>query len=149
MSPRCASLALKHYLLKPVQRIPQYQLLLTGTNSERCIHCSNTLQVKTLLNLFIGGTRTKAGVKSSFNCPGVLGVHCHPVDKYDDRRRACFLQNKVTIIYFITLRKIRSCQHTELRLLISKREKNVSDKKYKTSFLLWMFWDFKSKLNPK
>ncbi|MED6270802.1 hypothetical protein CHARACLAT_013987 [Characodon lateralis] len=33
MSPRCASLALKHYLLKPVQRIPQYQLLLTGTKS--------------------------------------------------------------------------------------------------------------------
>ncbi|KAM8882798.1 FYVE, RhoGEF and PH domain-containing protein 6 [Synchiropus picturatus] len=29
MTPRCASLALKHYLLKPVQRIPQYQLLLT------------------------------------------------------------------------------------------------------------------------
>uniref|UniRef100_A0A4W5PF49 DH domain-containing protein n=1 Tax=Hucho hucho TaxID=62062 RepID=A0A4W5PF49_9TELE len=29
-SPCCASLALKHYLLKPVQRIPQYQLLLTG-----------------------------------------------------------------------------------------------------------------------
>ncbi|XP_028810315.1 FYVE, RhoGEF and PH domain-containing protein 6 [Denticeps clupeoides] len=29
MSPRCANLALKHYLLKPVQRIPQYQLLLT------------------------------------------------------------------------------------------------------------------------
>ncbi|TNN42431.1 FYVE, RhoGEF and PH domain-containing protein 6 [Liparis tanakae] len=26
---QCASLALKHYLLKPVQRIPQYQLLLT------------------------------------------------------------------------------------------------------------------------
>uniref|UniRef100_A0A3B5MEW4 FYVE, RhoGEF and PH domain containing 6 n=1 Tax=Xiphophorus couchianus TaxID=32473 RepID=A0A3B5MEW4_9TELE len=33
MSPRCANLALKHYLLKPVQRIPQYQLLLTGTDS--------------------------------------------------------------------------------------------------------------------
>uniref|UniRef100_A0AAZ3Q9L2 FYVE, RhoGEF and PH domain containing 6 n=1 Tax=Oncorhynchus tshawytscha TaxID=74940 RepID=A0AAZ3Q9L2_ONCTS len=33
MSPRCASLALKHYLLKPVQRIPQYQLLLTGTHT--------------------------------------------------------------------------------------------------------------------
>ncbi|XP_019753136.1 FYVE, RhoGEF and PH domain-containing protein 6 [Hippocampus comes] len=29
MSARCASLALKHYLLKPVQRIPQYQMLLT------------------------------------------------------------------------------------------------------------------------
>ncbi|XP_044940761.1 FYVE, RhoGEF and PH domain-containing protein 6 isoform X3 [Mustela putorius furo] len=29
MSPRCANLALKHYLLKPVQRIPQYKLLLT------------------------------------------------------------------------------------------------------------------------
>ncbi|XP_008071298.2 FYVE, RhoGEF and PH domain-containing protein 6 [Carlito syrichta] len=29
LSPRCASLALKHYLLKPVQRIPQYRLLLT------------------------------------------------------------------------------------------------------------------------
>nr|XP_008109059.1 PREDICTED: FYVE, RhoGEF and PH domain-containing protein 6 [Anolis carolinensis] len=28
-SPRCAHLALKHYLLKPVQRIPQYRLLLT------------------------------------------------------------------------------------------------------------------------
>ncbi|XP_077449543.1 FYVE, RhoGEF and PH domain-containing protein 6 isoform X2 [Stigmatopora argus] len=28
-SARCANLALKHYLLKPVQRIPQYQLLLT------------------------------------------------------------------------------------------------------------------------
>ncbi|XP_004465815.1 FYVE, RhoGEF and PH domain-containing protein 6 isoform X2 [Dasypus novemcinctus] len=28
-SPRCANLALKHYLLKPVQRIPQYRLLLT------------------------------------------------------------------------------------------------------------------------
>uniref|UniRef100_A0A671SQI2 FYVE, RhoGEF and PH domain-containing protein 6-like n=1 Tax=Sinocyclocheilus anshuiensis TaxID=1608454 RepID=A0A671SQI2_9TELE len=34
MSPRCASLALKHYLLKPVQRIPQYQLLLTGTHPQ-------------------------------------------------------------------------------------------------------------------
>ena len=33
-SPRCANLALKHYLLKPVQRIPQYQLLLTGTSKE-------------------------------------------------------------------------------------------------------------------
>lgn len=33
MSPRCASLALKHYLLKPVQRIPQYQLLLTGAET--------------------------------------------------------------------------------------------------------------------
>ncbi|XP_073940247.1 FYVE, RhoGEF and PH domain-containing protein 6 isoform X2 [Castor canadensis] len=29
MSPRCANLALRHYLLKPVQRIPQYRLLLT------------------------------------------------------------------------------------------------------------------------
>ncbi|XP_069485913.1 FYVE, RhoGEF and PH domain-containing protein 6 isoform X2 [Ambystoma mexicanum] len=29
MNPRCANLALKHYLLKPVQRIPQYRLLLT------------------------------------------------------------------------------------------------------------------------
>ncbi|XP_069384174.1 FYVE, RhoGEF and PH domain-containing protein 6-like [Paralichthys olivaceus] len=28
-TPRCAGLALKHYLLKPIQRIPQYQLLLT------------------------------------------------------------------------------------------------------------------------
>ncbi|XP_073328377.1 FYVE, RhoGEF and PH domain-containing protein 6-like [Pagrus major] len=28
-NPRCANLALRHYLLKPVQRIPQYQLLLT------------------------------------------------------------------------------------------------------------------------
>ncbi|XP_062613414.1 uncharacterized protein LOC134275178 [Saccostrea cucullata] len=27
-SPRCASLALKHYMLKPIQRIPQYRLLL-------------------------------------------------------------------------------------------------------------------------
>ncbi|XP_007503285.2 FYVE, RhoGEF and PH domain-containing protein 6 [Monodelphis domestica] len=29
MSPRCANLAIRHYLLKPVQRIPQYRLLLT------------------------------------------------------------------------------------------------------------------------
>ncbi|XP_062244994.1 FYVE, RhoGEF and PH domain-containing protein 6-like [Platichthys flesus] len=28
-TPRCAGLALKHYLLKPIQRIPQYQMLLT------------------------------------------------------------------------------------------------------------------------
>lgn len=28
LSPRCASLALKHYMLKPIQRIPQYKLLL-------------------------------------------------------------------------------------------------------------------------
>ncbi|KAL7885616.1 hypothetical protein AOLI_G00059110 [Acnodon oligacanthus] len=28
-SPCCASLAVKHYMLKPVQRLPQYQLLLT------------------------------------------------------------------------------------------------------------------------
>ncbi|KAF7707527.1 FYVE, RhoGEF and PH domain-containing protein 6-like [Silurus meridionalis] len=28
-SPCCANLALKHYMLKPVQRLPQYQLLLT------------------------------------------------------------------------------------------------------------------------
>lgn len=29
-SPCCANLALKHYMLKPIQRLPQYQLLLTG-----------------------------------------------------------------------------------------------------------------------
>ncbi|XP_057185893.1 FYVE, RhoGEF and PH domain-containing protein 6-like isoform X2 [Triplophysa rosa] len=28
--PRCANLAVKHYMLKPIQRIPQYQLLLTA-----------------------------------------------------------------------------------------------------------------------
>ncbi|XP_052779804.1 uncharacterized protein LOC128217033 isoform X2 [Mya arenaria] len=28
MGPRCASLALKHYMLKPIQRIPQYKLFL-------------------------------------------------------------------------------------------------------------------------
>ncbi|MCI4380183.1 hypothetical protein PGIGA_G00236850 [Pangasianodon gigas] len=28
-SPCCANLALKHYMLKPIQRVPQYQLLLT------------------------------------------------------------------------------------------------------------------------
>lgn len=28
MSPRCASLGIRHYLLKPIQRIPQYKLLL-------------------------------------------------------------------------------------------------------------------------
>ncbi|XP_059169715.1 FYVE, RhoGEF and PH domain-containing protein 6-like isoform X2 [Physella acuta] len=28
MSPRCAHLALKHFMLKPIQRIPQYKLLL-------------------------------------------------------------------------------------------------------------------------
>ncbi|KAI8501801.1 FYVE, RhoGEF and PH domain-containing protein 5 [Branchiostoma belcheri] len=28
MSPRCANLAVKHYMLKPIQRIPQYKLLL-------------------------------------------------------------------------------------------------------------------------
>uniref|UniRef100_A0A803W4K1 FYVE, RhoGEF and PH domain containing 6 n=1 Tax=Ficedula albicollis TaxID=59894 RepID=A0A803W4K1_FICAL len=38
MSPRCASLALKHYLLKPVQRIPQYRLLLTGTVYLPAVH---------------------------------------------------------------------------------------------------------------
>uniref|UniRef100_A0A8D0EZY9 FYVE, RhoGEF and PH domain containing 6 n=1 Tax=Strix occidentalis caurina TaxID=311401 RepID=A0A8D0EZY9_STROC len=41
MSPRCASLALKHYLLKPVQRIPQYRLLLT----ESFLHPSDALAV--------------------------------------------------------------------------------------------------------
>jgi FYVE/RhoGEF/PH domain-containing protein 5/6 len=30
MSPRCSKLALKHYMLKPIQRIPQYKLLLQG-----------------------------------------------------------------------------------------------------------------------
>ncbi|KAH9487650.1 FYVE, RhoGEF and PH domain-containing protein 6 [Bulinus truncatus] len=28
LSPRCSNLALKHYMLKPIQRIPQYKLLL-------------------------------------------------------------------------------------------------------------------------
>lgn len=37
-SPRCANLALKHYLLKPVQRIPQYQLLLTGQTELDRLH---------------------------------------------------------------------------------------------------------------
>lgn len=30
MTPKCASLALQHYMLKPIQRIPQYRLLLQG-----------------------------------------------------------------------------------------------------------------------
>lgn len=51
MSPRCASLALKHYLLKPVQRIPQYQLLLTGTNTLQLP--ISVLQGKTLLQNII------------------------------------------------------------------------------------------------
>lgn len=29
-SPRCVNLGLKHYMLKPIQRIPQYKLLLQG-----------------------------------------------------------------------------------------------------------------------
>lgn len=28
MSPKCKRLALNHYMLKPIQRIPQYRLLL-------------------------------------------------------------------------------------------------------------------------
>lgn len=43
-SPLCANLALKHYLLKPVQRIPQYQLLLTGTATEK--ETKHTLHVR-------------------------------------------------------------------------------------------------------
>uniref|UniRef100_A0A4W3J1F7 FYVE, RhoGEF and PH domain containing 6 n=1 Tax=Callorhinchus milii TaxID=7868 RepID=A0A4W3J1F7_CALMI len=45
MSSRCASLALKHYLLKPVQRIPQYKLLLTDyvkNLSKDCVDYKDT-----------------------------------------------------------------------------------------------------------
>ncbi|XP_067914887.1 FYVE, RhoGEF and PH domain-containing protein 6 isoform X3 [Heterodontus francisci] len=45
MSSRCANLALKHYLLKPVQRIPQYKLLLTDyvkNLSEDCADYKDT-----------------------------------------------------------------------------------------------------------
>uniref|UniRef100_A0A8C5WDA9 FYVE, RhoGEF and PH domain containing 6 n=1 Tax=Leptobrachium leishanense TaxID=445787 RepID=A0A8C5WDA9_9ANUR len=39
-SPRAANLAVKHYLLKPVQRIPQYRLLLTAERSMNPLFCS-------------------------------------------------------------------------------------------------------------
>uniref|UniRef100_A0AAY4DTB3 FYVE, RhoGEF and PH domain containing 6 n=1 Tax=Denticeps clupeoides TaxID=299321 RepID=A0AAY4DTB3_9TELE len=55
MSPRCANLALKHYLLKPVQRIPQYQLLLTGEtqkqNSGFKLETANMSSVRTALSV--------------------------------------------------------------------------------------------------
>ena len=34
-SAQCAGLALKHYMLKPIQRIPQYRLLLQGKCNRR------------------------------------------------------------------------------------------------------------------
>ncbi|KAG8439600.1 hypothetical protein GDO86_005691 [Hymenochirus boettgeri] len=52
MSPRCANLALKHYLLKPVQRIPQYRLLLTDylkNLSEESLDYSDTQAALTVV----------------------------------------------------------------------------------------------------
>ncbi|XP_036433200.1 FYVE, RhoGEF and PH domain-containing protein 6 isoform X2 [Colossoma macropomum] len=50
-SPRCASLALKHYLLKPVQRIPQYQLLLTDYLKNLPEHSSDYKDTQTALGV--------------------------------------------------------------------------------------------------
>ena len=36
MSSRCQSLAIKHYMLKPIQRIPQYRMLLQGNDTAIC-----------------------------------------------------------------------------------------------------------------
>ncbi|XP_066523164.1 FYVE, RhoGEF and PH domain-containing protein 6 [Hoplias malabaricus] len=50
-SPRCANLALKHYLLKPVQRIPQYQLLLTDYLKNLPEHSSDYKDTQTALSV--------------------------------------------------------------------------------------------------
>ncbi len=69
MSPRCANLALKHYLLKPVQRIPQYQLLLTGTNILTHFHVFFRLFFKLCMpkvkGLFDYGALCLTGVKET------------------------------------------------------------------------------------
>lgn len=62
-SPRCANLALRHYLLKPIQRIPQYQLLFTGR---------------------VSLTAIKEAIISLPACPSESSVLCHYNDMLPD-----------------------------------------------------------------
>lgn len=86
MSPRCASLALKHYLLKPVQRIPQYQLLLTGTKTPRRTLTPRSglksSQVEALLNH--GALFT--GLRSGLSCFGTILAPSGQTSKCFDRK---------------------------------------------------------------
>lgn len=67
-SPLCANLALKHYLLKPVQRIPQYQLLLTGTSTEK--------ETKHLISRPVWGSPIQPGCICS---SGPIQTQCRPL----------------------------------------------------------------------
>ncbi|KAL0968730.1 hypothetical protein UPYG_G00270940 [Umbra pygmaea] len=49
--PLCANLALNHYLLKPVQRIPQYQLLLTDYLNNLSPDCEDYKDTQAALNI--------------------------------------------------------------------------------------------------
>ncbi|KAL4226589.1 FYVE [Mactra antiquata] len=49
LSPRCASLALKHYMLKPIQRIPQYRLLLQDYMKHLPSDCPEMKDMQTAL----------------------------------------------------------------------------------------------------
>ncbi|XP_048466156.1 FYVE, RhoGEF and PH domain-containing protein 6 [Rhincodon typus] len=53
MSTRCANLALKHYLLKPVQRIPQYKLLLTDYMKNLSIDCADYKDTQAALAIVV------------------------------------------------------------------------------------------------
>ncbi|XP_078091357.1 FYVE, RhoGEF and PH domain-containing protein 6 isoform X2 [Mustelus asterias] len=53
MSSRCANLALKHYLLKPVQRIPQYKLLLTDYVKNLSRDCADYKDTQAALAIVI------------------------------------------------------------------------------------------------
>ncbi|XP_060699030.1 FYVE, RhoGEF and PH domain-containing protein 6 isoform X2 [Hemiscyllium ocellatum] len=53
MSTRCANLALKHYLLKPVQRIPQYKLLLTDYMKNLSKDCADYKDTQAALAIVV------------------------------------------------------------------------------------------------
>lgn len=70
-SPLCANLALKHYLLKPVQRIPQYQLLLTGASTQQ----------KHQTHRFMCSVRKSksACLEQQLGSSGPIQTHCRPL----------------------------------------------------------------------
>jgi len=94
-NPCCANLAVKHYMLKPIQRIPQYQLLLTGEN------------FYTLERFYEGNGSAFLYINHCHNarvllcgCLGVLGMAVQFLGYFEWFPGCCFVVSKVFWVVF-------------------------------------------------
>ncbi|KAK1804396.1 hypothetical protein P4O66_020425, partial [Electrophorus voltai] len=83
-SPCCANLALKHYMLKPIQRLPQYQLLLSDYLKNLNENSPDYKNTKAALSIVKGVTNhANESMKQGDNFQKLMQVQCRLTGQHE------------------------------------------------------------------